>query len=142
MEKWWYKVSSEGYANHYCSNYYLAYSVLKNLEKRYHTIGKIEQYKDEDIIIVKNGKFGNDKVFNLNLDTYGYGARFETCILDQLQVKYIPIHAKYWLDCISNVYQEESVHKKYDNFYKIHTNLGTLCLTSNQILDLMNELRK
>lgn len=137
----WYVVQAEGIKPHFCSNYYLATAVANNIERRYNVNTLIEAYNDTLPLLAQNTKgtaasFQLKKVFNLTPLTFPKRYRKTVILPGEIAVSWDSLDLTI-PKLIKSDYEKANREKTYDNFYKFHTGLGSLCMTEKQMEKLL-----
>lgn len=134
----WYVVRSKTSIPQYCSNYYLAQAVARNIERRYCVPTTIENYNNQTPMLLQNMN-GGCRVFMLELCQREYLVNW--IFLDEtLKVIWPDRHHASIKNRIAEYWKSAENDKKYDSFNKFHTPLGSLCLTLNQAEQFYNSI--
>lgn len=125
----WYVVQAEGCRPHFCSNYYLAQAVVRNLKERYAAGAEICRLSQHplDNLTTSNAP----RVFFLDRGSMSHRRPIKTLSLpEDINVSWLA-HEQ---ELIRKILVDEFplAAKKYGSFFKIHCNPNTLCLTMRQ----------
>ena len=135
VEGYWYVVQAEGIRPHFCGNYYLAAAVANNIERRYEVNTTIERYNDTLPVLALNGS-QLTKSFNLTPFTFPVTRRKTITLPGEVTVSWNEADTKI-PQYLKEDYEKAVKEKTYDNFYKFHTGVGTLCMTQKQMEKLL-----
>lgn len=141
IQPYWYVVQAEGIKPHFCSNYYLATAVANNIERRYNVNTSIEAYNDSIPVLAQNTKGTAaspqlSKVFYLTPLYWPRRERKTYTLPGEIAVSWDVGDTKV-PQLIKSDYEKANKEKIYDNFYKFHTGLGSLCMTEKQMEKLL-----
>ena len=141
VQPYWYVVQAAGIKSHFCCNYYLAIAVANNIERRYNVNTAIGAYNDSTPVLALNTKgtvasVQLKKVFNLTPMYWPKRQRRTVILPGEIAVSW-DISDTSIPRLIKSDYERAKKEKIYDDFYKFHTALGSLCMTEKQMEKLL-----
>lgn len=121
----WYIVHAEECRPHFCSNYYLAQAVKRNLLERYGKHARITKIHGESLAKDR------PRVFFLDQGSQSHRRPYKNLALSENVVVSWLAHEE---EEIQRVLEQEFplAPFKYGSFHKIHCSTNTLCLTFDQ----------
>ena len=138
---WWYTIQAEGYHRHYASNYFLALRVAENLVKRYQAKPYILDYEDDYPFFIQNEDTSAQPEKTVSLSFIGMTSVTKSLPLKDFVVTWEASCTKNRYDFINESYELENNQKKYEDFYKLHFGRNILCLTINQMQELLKGMK-